>query len=87
MSRGAAARCPYCKSPGRIRNSEEVSLLHRDVYIDCANDACGHRWKAQLSFVHSISTPSGVPIDLPVTPHRNRRSPRDGEPPPVPVPA
>lgn len=91
MSRGSPARCPYCKAKGRIRNSEEVSVLHRDIWIDCTNDECGHRWKAQLSFVHSISVPSslppGVTINLPVTPGRYRRDDRDGEPPPVAIPA
>lgn len=86
MSRRAFARCPYCQSPGRIRNSEAVSILHRDVYFDCINLSCGHRWKAQLSFVHSITLPDGVAPELPVTPQRPRRR-RDGEPPPGPCSA
>lgn len=87
MSRRVSARCPYCKSPGRARDSEEVSILHRDIYFDCTNNGCGHRWKAQMSFVHSVSTPVGVEIKYPVTPKRYRRARRDGEPPPTPVPA
>lgn len=89
MSRPAPARCPYCKGPAIIRNSEEVTILHRDIYLDCKNNQCGHRWKASLSFVHSISTPAslGTDITLPVTPDRYRRSNRNGDPPPVPVPA
>lgn len=61
MSRGAPARCPYCKGKGRIRNSEELSLLVRDVYIDCTNHKCGHRWKAKLEFEHSIAVPANEP--------------------------
>ncbi len=87
MSRGPTARCPYCKAPGRIRSSQEVSLLHRDIWFYCTDDSCGHVWKAQLSFVHSIATPSGVPIELPVQPTRYRRDRRAGEPPPANGPA
>lgn len=88
MSKSISMRCPYCREPGRVRTSEEVTPLHRDVWFNCRNAKCGHTWKASLSFDHSISTPSsGVTITLPVTQARYRRRDRDGEPPPVAVPA
>lgn len=82
-------RCPYCKGRGAVRNSSDVTDLVRDLWFACKNPDCGHTWKAALSFVHSISTPAslGTDITLPVTPDRYRRRTRDGEPPPVPVPA
>ncbi len=87
MSRGALAHCPYCEGPARVRNSIPVTMTHRYMYFYCRNPKCGHTWKAQLSFVYSISTPPGTELSLPVQPDRYRRRSRDGEPPPGLVPA
>lgn len=89
MSRGSLALCPYCKGPARVRNSIPVTVTHRDMYFYCQDESCGHTWKAQLSFVYSISTPSlpANELTLPTQPERYRRRSRDGEPPPVAVPA
>lgn len=80
-----AYRCPYCRHRARIRNSLEVTELHRDIFLQCSNSDCGHTWKAQLSFVHSTSVPVEYAASpkFAVVPNRyTRRRQRDGEPPP-----
>lgn len=78
--RRAMADCPHCDAPGIIRSSELVTPLHRDFYFTCSNPKCGHSWKAQLSFVHTISLPSQQRegLQLPV---RTPRTTRNGDPP------
>lgn len=81
----AMARCPHCESPARIRTSEEVTILHRDIIFICNNSECGHSWKAQMSFVHSIAVPSNPRpgLDLPVSPLRRRQGEHMGSDPPA----
>ena len=80
----AIARCPHCESPGTIRSSEEVTILHRDLWLICTNADCGHSWKAQLSFVHSISLPANPRpgLDLPVGQNKRRHDETPGTDPP-----
>lgn len=47
--------CPHCGAGAFVRSSEQVTAMVRDVYLQCANHDCGFSWKAQLSFVHSLS--------------------------------
>jgi Ogr/Delta-like zinc finger len=60
FSGGYRLICPYCNSSSTIRHSEQVTETVRNIYAACRNLDCGHTWKAQLSFVHTIS-PSAVP--------------------------
>lgn len=82
-NKGSIARCPHCESPGFIRTSEEVTILHRDLWLQCSNVQCGHSWKASLAFVHTISMPVNPKegLDLPVSPPRYRERRRNGDPP------
>jgi hypothetical protein len=79
-SRGgrALAHCPHCQSPGIIRTSAPVTILVRDIYFLCTNPECGHSWKAQLSFLHTISQPATprAGLDLPVSPIRRSQPPQ-----------
>ena len=82
-ARGSIARCPHCESPAFIRTSEEVTILHRDLWLYCTNPECGHSWKASLSFVHTVSLPSRpkAGLDLPISEPRYRERRRNGDPP------
>ncbi len=82
-ARRAMADCPHCDEPGIIRSSEMVTPLHRDFYFTCSNPRCGHSWKAQMSFVHTISQPSQPRdgLNLPISP---ARSAHNGDPPRMP---
>lgn len=83
--KGQMARCPHCESPATIRSSEEVTILHRDLWLICTNADCGHSWKAQLSFVHSISLPANPRpgLDLPVSQSKRRHGDNVGADPPA----
>lgn len=85
MSR-APARCAYCGHKALIRNSEEVTIMVRDVYFDCTNSHCGHRWKAKLEFEHSIAIPAGQPREgIPIMPRLRKALGFDGPPKPAPT--
>lgn len=63
-------RCPHCRSIGRVYTSRTITDTHRDVYYSCSNVACGHSWKASLSYDYGLS-PSAIPdpkVDLPMRP-------------------
>lgn len=53
-------KCPHCEGKAKIRSSEEVIPMVRDLYLQCQDLGCGHTWKAQLSFAHTIC-PSARP--------------------------
>lgn len=88
VKRRAPARCPYCEAPGKIRTSEEVTLMVRDIYIDCTDPECGHRWKAKLEFEHSIAVPAsaGQPREgIPIMPRLRKALGMDAKPRPAPA--
>lgn len=86
MSR-ASMRCPHCRHRGTVRSSVEVTELHRDLWYQCSNIACGHTWRAQLSFVHTISQPANPRpgLSLPVGDQKHRKPDRRNGDPPEPV--
>lgn len=62
--------CPVCNSDARIRDSEQVSPLVKDIWVMCNNADCGLTWKAQIAFVYVLS-PSAIDhdhMDLPQPP-------------------
>lgn len=75
-ARRAMAECPHCDEPGIIRSSEMVTPLIRDFYFACSNPKCGHSWKAQMSFVHTISQPTQPRegLELKMSPARSRKN-------------
>ena len=81
----AMARCPHCVSAGKIRTSEEVTILHREIIFICSNTDCGHSWKAQMSFVHSIAVPTKQRpgLNLAVSPLGRRHGDNVGSDPPT----
>ncbi len=68
-------RCPHCGSSARIRNSESVSPLYRDAWVECQNWQCGWRGKCAIQFI-STTTPSHNPnpeIQLPLSPAATKK--------------
>lgn len=51
--------CPVCRDDAAIRHSEQITDLVKHFLIHCQNTGCGHTWKAQMSFVYTIS-PSAI---------------------------
>ena len=52
--------CPHCGMSMRIRSSEGMSELVRNIYMQCTNEACGATYRAMLEITHQLS-PSGTP--------------------------
>ncbi|MGA4081133.1 ogr/Delta-like zinc finger family protein [Ralstonia nicotianae] len=47
--------CPHCAARMHIRTSRAVSLLSRELYLQCPNVECAYTCKAILSAVHTIA--------------------------------
>ena len=63
-------RCPHCKAQAIRRTSREVTPTFREIFYVCGNAACGHTFKASLSYDYGLS-PSAIPdpaVDLPLRP-------------------
>jgi len=72
---GAGARdpfivCPKCEAPAFIRRSERQTEKVKHLTCHCTNSACGHIFKMELVFVHTL-VPGNIDrpdLDLPVCP-------------------
>ena len=62
MRRGTIV-CPICNHDGGIRDSDKETELVTSLWIMCLNVDCGMTWKAQISFVYTLS-PSAIDSDL-----------------------
>lgn len=63
-------RCAKCDAPGMIRRSDRPTATTTQLTVHCTDSACGHIWRADVVFVHSmvegnIDRPD---LDLPVCP-------------------
>ena len=47
-------RCPKCDAPAFIRRSERPSPTLTQLVAHCANTGCGHTFRCDIVFVHSI---------------------------------
>ncbi|AJG19107.1 ogr/Delta-like zinc finger family protein [Cupriavidus basilensis] len=47
--------CPHCGTRMHIRTSRPVSLLSRELYVQCPNVECAYTCKMLLSPVHTIA--------------------------------
>jgi hypothetical protein len=68
--------CPHCLSQGDRRSSRELTPTFREIYYVCRNPACGHSWKASLTYDYGLS-PSAIPdpaLDLPMRPVDRRET-------------
>jgi ssDNA-binding Zn-finger/Zn-ribbon topoisomerase 1 len=48
-------KCPHCGSRMHIRTSREVTLLSRELYVQCPNVECAYTCAAILSAVRTIA--------------------------------
>lgn len=48
-------KCPHCGSRMHVRTSREVTLLSRELYVQCPNVECAYTCKAILSAIHTIA--------------------------------
>lgn len=67
---GCFLRCPKCDTQAAIRRSDRPSPTVTQMTCICSNPACGHTFRADIVFVHSIA-PGNIDrpdLDLPVCP-------------------
>ncbi|MCC7005169.1 MAG: ogr/Delta-like zinc finger family protein [Ottowia sp.] len=48
--------CPHCTHSLSTRSSREVSLLTRELYMQCRNVECAYTCKVYLSISHTIAS-------------------------------
>lgn len=78
--------CPHCRRPARVRSSEQVTALVREVRYRCDNDACACQFLAQIEIIRMVQ-PSLRPAPSIMLPSGQRRPANDGGPLPVNDPA
>ncbi|HEX7856014.1 MAG TPA: ogr/Delta-like zinc finger family protein [Sphingobium sp.] len=63
--------CPHCGRTPRVRGSEQITPLIREVRYLCDNDECGHSFVATIEIVRTVrpSLRPNAGISLPVLPH------------------
>lgn len=54
MARIFKIYCRECKSPAIIQRTDRLHPNLYDLYCVCKNPECGHTWKAQYNFSHSL---------------------------------
>jgi hypothetical protein len=66
----AFAVCPKCNAPGAIRHSERITETVKHLFVHCSNSGCGHVFKMELAFIHSLveGNIDRPDLDLPVCP-------------------
>ncbi|MGA4279040.1 ogr/Delta-like zinc finger family protein [Ralstonia nicotianae] len=52
---GMKIKCPHCHSRMHIRSSREMTLLSRELYVQCPNVECAYTCAAILSAVRTIA--------------------------------
>ncbi|MBA4766092.1 MAG: ogr/Delta-like zinc finger family protein [Porphyrobacter sp.] len=67
---GCFVHCPKCDAPAFIRRSDRPSPTVAQLWVHCSDSACGHTWRADIVFVHTLSpgTIERPDLDLPVCP-------------------
>jgi hypothetical protein len=64
--------CPHCHGRVRTQTSRQLSTLVREIYYECVDVDCGHRFVAQLGIVRTL-VPSLKPskdVTLPIVERR-----------------
>lgn len=46
--------CPKCNAPAFIRRSERVTETVTQMTCHCTDSACGHTYRSDIVFVHSL---------------------------------
>ena len=55
LSQDCLVTCPKCEAPATIRDSERVTVTVKDLLCICSNPGCGHTFRCQICFVHTLS--------------------------------
>ena len=82
-SRAFTITCPDCQGKLLIRSSELVTASVRELLLWCDNNACGARFKGQVSPVHRIepTAPAATAAKLPVGTWAPKKSDNDNRTP------
>ncbi|MXO73561.1 ogr/Delta-like zinc finger family protein [Alteraurantiacibacter buctensis] len=69
-SNHALVACPKCEAPAFIRDSEQLTEKVKHLICHCTNSGCGHVFKMELAFVHTLVAGNldRPDLDLPVCP-------------------
>lgn len=78
--------CPHCGVMARVRSSEQITALVREVRYRCSNDACACQFLAQIEIVRMVQ-PSLQPAPTIMLPSGPRRPANDDMPLPANDPA
>lgn len=64
--------CPHCDGRVRTQTSRQLSRLVREIYFECIDVDCGHRFVAQLGIVRTLvpSLKPRVDVALPIVERR-----------------
>jgi|GEM_PF-143117 len=80
--------CPHCRQPAITMTSRELSPLVREIYLQCLQVNCGHRFVAHLGVVRTLipSLNPSADVSLPIVERRANdilvaRSPDNTTPP------
>jgi hypothetical protein len=68
--KGCFLLCPKCSQPAFVRRSERMSEQTTQMVCICTNAGCGHTYRADIVFVHSLveGNIDRPDLDLPVCP-------------------
>lgn len=50
----AFVTCPKCEAPCFIRKSIRITVIVKHLIAHCTNSGCGHTFKAEVAFIHSL---------------------------------
>lgn len=73
--------CPHCGTRAIVRDSQQMTLLVRELRFHCENDACGHTFVGQLVITRTVR-PSACPnpdVYLPMAPRRSMPTPANDD--------
>lgn len=54
MARMFKVFCRECNSPAIIQRSDRIHADLYSLYCVCKNPNCGHTWKAEYTYTHSL---------------------------------
>lgn len=62
--------CPKCDAPAFIRRSERITETTTQMTCHCTDSACGHVYRADIVFVHTLveGNIDRPDLDLPICP-------------------
>jgi Ogr/Delta-like zinc finger len=88
LGKGKHHPCPNCSSKSKVVRSTKIASGTIDLYLQCQNDDCRFRWRAQVQPIAIVTPPETVinPQLNEVFPIGGRNSQTEKHPPPAPTP-